>query len=119
MDMLDKTYDRASCEIEDILQHQKFDKSDVELLGELVDIVKDVEMIYDYRNKMGNNGYMRSAMPIMPMVNRGSYTGADNTKSRDENKELMLNHLQNVANMAVDERDRKAVERLMEQMRQN
>ena len=59
MDILDKTYDRASCEIEDILQHQKFDKMDVEMLGELIDIVKDVEMIYDYQTKYSDDNYMR------------------------------------------------------------
>ena len=39
MDFLDKAYDRASCEIEDILQHQSFDKQDVELLGDFIDIL--------------------------------------------------------------------------------
>lgn len=137
MNMLDKAYDRASCEIDELLQHQTFDKSDVELLGEFIDIVKDIEMIYGYQNDMAdlrgsyNNGgsyaYGRSGrttpmISSMPMYMRGSYAkngNMNNGYSRDENKEAMLSHLQNVADMAIDEKDRKAVERLMTQMREN
>ena len=36
--------------------------------------------------------------------------------SRDESKEMMLDKLQEAIDMAVDEKDRKAVSRLMEQM---
>lgn len=32
------------------------------------------------------------------------------------NKEAMLSHLQQVADMAIDEKDRRAVNRLMQQM---
>ena len=35
-----------------------------------------------------------------------------------DNKEIMLNHLQDVMNMATDEKDRKAISRLMSQMEQ-
>ena len=122
MDILDKTYDRASCEIEDILQHQKFDKADVEMLGELIDIVKDVEMIYDYQTKMDgyssmNDGdYMRGRSGRMPMYNRGSYMRGRSMDSKNDNRDMLINHLQDVMDMAVDEKDRKAISRLVEQM---
>lgn len=40
----------------------------------------------------------------------------NNGYSRNDNKTVLLDHLQDVADMAMDENDRKAVERLMQQM---
>lgn len=126
MDFLDRTYERASCEIEDILQHQKFDKQDVELLGDFVDIIKDIEMTYSYQNGMDGSsqmngstygGYMRERSGRMMPMYRGR--SMNNGYSRNESKEMMLGHLQNVMDMAVDDKDRKAISRLMEQMRDN
>ena len=129
MDILSKTYDRASCEIEDILQHQKFDKQDVELLGELIDVIKDVEMIYDYQDKMdgysqmNDESYMRGRSGrMMPMYGRGSSymrgrsMNMDSGYSGNDNKDMILNHLSDIADMAMDERDKKAIEKLMSQM---
>lgn len=125
MDILGKAYDRACCESEDILNHQNLDKQDVELLGELVDIIKDIEMIYDYRNKtdgysqMNGNSYMdgRSGRMMPYMYGNRNYSyGSDNGYSRTSNKETMIEHLKNVADMAIDEKDRKAVEKLISQM---
>lgn len=129
MEILEKSYDRACCEIEDILSHQKIDKQDVEIWGDLVDIIKDIEMVYDYQDKvdgysqMNGGSYMRGRSGRMPMYNRGnSYSrgrSMNNGYSRDESKDMMLDHLQEVMDMAVDEKDRKAIERLMSQMQQN
>lgn len=130
MDVIDRAYDRACCEVDDLLKHQKFDKQDVELLGEFVDIIKDVEMIYGYQDDMGGysqmngNGYMPSrygrGMSYGRNYNRGSsYTRNGNGYSRTDGKEMMIDHLQDIADMATDERDRKAVMRLMEQMQAN
>lgn len=49
---------------------------------------------------------------------RGSSYGRmdGNGYSRTSNKDEMLDRLQDVANMAMDEKDRKAIERLMNQM---
>lgn len=125
MDILGKAYDRACCESEDILNHQNLDKQDVELLGEFVDIIKDIEMIYDYRNKtdgysqMNGNSYMdgRSGRMMPYMYGNRNYSyGSDNGYSRTSNKETMIEHLRNVADMAIDEKDRKAVEKLIAQM---
>lgn len=126
MEILEKSYDRACCEIEDILSRQKLDTQDVELWGDLVDIIKDIEMVYDYQDKtngysqMNGESYMRGRsnrmMPYGRSYNYGSYGRNSDGYSRNDNKDMMLEHLQNVADMAMDEKDRKAVERLMEQM---
>ena len=127
MDILDKTYDRACCEIDDILKHQKFDNQDVKLLGELIDIVKDVEMIYGYQDGMNMDGYsgtgMRGRSDRMMSYGRGSSYARGRSMnggySRNTNKDMMLDHLQNVADMAMDEKDRRAIEKLMSQMSEN
>lgn len=67
--------------------------------------------------KKEGGSYMRGRSGrMMPMYNYGSYRGDSNGYSRSDNKEMMLEHLQDVADMAVDEKDKKAVERLMSQM---
>ena len=120
MNTLDKMYDRAYCEVEDILGHQKLDKQDVEILGELVDIIKDVEMIYGYQNDM-DDSYMRGRSGrMMPMYGHDmSYIrgrSMDSGNAYEDNRNEMMNHLAKVADMAMDEKDRKAIERLMSQM---
>lgn len=119
MDIFEKTYDRACCELDDLLQHQNLDKQDVELMGEFVDIIKDIEEIskpynMDY-SQMSDGMRGRSGR----MYNRGSYMMGRSGYSRDESKQMMLEHLAQVMDMAVDEKDRKAVERLMSQMESN
>ena len=107
------------------MNHQNLDKQDVELLGELIDIVKDVEIIYDYQDKMdmgysqmNGSSYMRGRSGRMMPYNRGSSYGRNGGYSRNDNKEAMLDHLQDVMDMAVDEKDRKAISRLISQMEQ-
>lgn len=120
MEILEKTYDRACCEVEDILNRQSLSKQDVELWGDLVDIIKDVEMIYDYRDKTEGYSQMNSMRGrsgrMMPIYNRGSSYGRNGGYSRTSNKDEMLDHLQDAMDIAVDEKDKKAVERLMSQM---
>jgi len=133
MDIIDKTYDRACCEIDDILNKQKFDKQDVEMLYSFIDIVKDIYEMDSIQDSMGysqtggsytnGNSYaMRGRSNRMnPMYNRSygrsSYGHSMNGEySRDESKVMMLDQLERAMDMAVDERDRKAVERLMDQM---
>lgn len=123
MDIIDRAYDRACCELEDILQKQKFEGRDVEYFGEFIDILKDIDkmgtMNYSQTNNdsryNNDNGYSGR----MPMY--GYMRGRSNNSgySRDESKTMMLDHLQKVADMAIDEKDRKAVERLMSQMSEN
>lgn len=129
MEILNKAYDRACCEVEDILNHPTLDKQDVELLGNFVDIIKDVEMIYDYQDKMdgysqmnGNsyNSYMRGNSGRMSSYNnRNSYgrnRSMNNGYSGNDSREMMIDQLHDVASMATDEKDRKAVDRLIQQM---
>lgn len=125
MNTIDKALDRICCEIDDIISHPSLDKQDVEFLGEFIDMIKDsAEMDYYYSNSnsndgysnMGGNSYMRGRSGRMtPMYSRSSSYDR-NGYSRTSNKEEMLDHLQMVADMAMDEKDRKAVERLMSQM---
>ena len=140
MDVLDMIYDKAYCELEEIGKKDKLDSKDVELMDKFVDIIKDIEEMGMSQESMGysqtggsyNNGssytngnsYMMGRSNRMnPMYNRsygrGSYgRSMNNGYSRDESKDIMLDHLQEVMDMAVDEKDRKAVERLMTQMEQ-
>lgn len=62
------------------------------------------------------NGMRGRSGRMMPMYNRGSSYGRNGGYSRTSNKDEMLDHLQDVMDMAVDEKDKKAVERLMSQM---
>lgn len=121
MEIIDRAYDRACCEIEDILNKQKFEGKDVEYFGQLIDIIKDIGEIDmssgNGYSQMGGGGYSRGRSGrMMPMYNRGSSYGRDGGYSRGSNKDEMLDHLQDIMNMASDEKDRKAISRLMEQM---
>ena len=128
MDVLDRIYDMMYCELDDIAKKDKLDRKDVELIDKFVDIIKDIDEIGKYSDMdgysqmNGGNSYMRGRSGrMMPMYGRGSSygRGGNNGYSRDGSKEAMLDHLQDIADMATDEKDRKAVMRLMQQMEQN
>lgn len=127
MDTLDKIYDMMFCELDEIAKKEKLDSKDVELIDKFVDIIKDIDEISGYQDngysQMNGGNYMRGRSGrMMPMYGRGSYArgrSMNNGYSRDESKEMMLDHLQEVMDMAVDEKDRRAVERLMDQMSKN
>ena len=117
MDVLDKVYDMVYCELEDISKKDKMSMQDLDALGKLVDIVKDIDKI----GEMTDSGYSQTGYrnSYGSRYNRNSYRGSGNGYSRDESKEHMLNQLEQVMNMAVDDRDRKAVSRLMQQMKED
>ena len=120
MDTLNKTYEVACCELDELNKKGgNYDIKEIEVMGELVDIIKDIEEVWKSSDggysQMG--GYMRGRSGRM-MPYRGSSYGSGDGYSRNSNRDEMLEHLSNVANMAMDEKDRKAVERLMDQMRQ-
>lgn len=123
MDILDMVCDKVYCELDEINKKEKWDSKDVELIGEFVDILKDVDMISGSQDGYSQMDGMRGRSGrMMPMYGRGSYArgrSMNNGYSRDESKEMMLDHLQEVMDMAVDEKDRRAVERLMDQMSKN
>lgn len=113
MDILDKAYDRACCELDDMLQKQKFDSQDVDNFGKFIDIVKDIEKVWmsqDNETYGDNRGYSGRSMPEY------SYARSRRNGYSRDNRKMMLDHLQDIADMAVDEKDRKAVEKLMSQM---
>lgn len=122
MDVLDMVYDKVCCELDEIMKKEKLDSKDVELIGEFVDIMKDINQIDSNQDQMNGSSYMRGRSGrMMPMYGRGGYSRGRSMNggySRAENKEAMLDRLQEIADMAVDEKDRKAVERLMDQMSQ-
>ena len=111
---LEMTYEVACCELDELNKKSgNYDPKEIEIMGWLVDIVKDIEEVWKsqdggasyMRGRSGNYNYGRGRS----MMNNGGY-------SRGDGKEMMLEHLQNVADMATDEKDRKAIERLMSQM---
>ena len=134
MDVLDMIYDKVYCELEEIGKKDKLDSKDVELMDKFVDIIKDIEEMGMSSDPMGysqtgssytnGNSYMMGRSNRMnPMYNRsygrGSYgRNMNGGYSRDESKDMILDQLGRVMDMAVDEKDRKAVERLMTQMEQ-
>lgn len=123
MDTLDRIYEMMYCELDDIGKKEKLDSKDVELIDKFVDIIKDINEINSQDmggySQMGGNSYMRGhSGRMMPMYGRGSSYGREGGYSRSSNKDEMLDHLQNVMDMAVDEKDRKAIGRLMSQMQQ-
>ena len=117
MDTLDKIYDMMYCELDDIAKKEKLDSKDVELIDKFIDIIKDIDEITMAQDN--NTSYMRGRSGrMMPMYGHDwSYGRKGNEEySRNNNKEAMLSHLQQVADMAIDEKDRRAVNRLMQQM---
>lgn len=123
MDVMDKAYDRACCELDNLLQNQNMSKQDVEVFGELVDIVKDIVMMdepqmsgYSQMNGGSYNGGNSYGRGRYMYGGRGSSYARGNGYSRGSNKDEMLDHLQDIMDMASDEKDRKAISRLMEQM---
>ena len=113
MDTLDRIYDMMYCELDDIAKKDKLDVKDVELIDKFVDIIKDIDEI---GMKYDNSGYSNGMS--MRYVNRGGMYPRRSMDGyqRENNKEVLLNHLEEIANMAVDEKDRMAVEKLMSQM---
>ena len=123
MDTLERIYELMFCEIDDIEKKDKLDSKDVELIDKFVDIIKDINEIssmsdsgysqmggrsYNYGNSYNN--YSRRMIPMYSSNMR------NNGYSRNDNKEMIMNHLKDLADMATDERDSKAIERLMDQM---
>lgn len=117
MDTLDKIYDMMFCELDDIAKKDKLDSKDVELIDKFVDIIKDIDDIGSINSgysQMNGGSYMRGRSGrMMPMYNR-SYGHMG--RSYNGSREGMIDELERVMDMATDEKDRKAVERLISQM---
>lgn len=138
--------DMVYCEIDDISRRGKLDTNGVKILGELVDILKDIgsiEMfeegiqVYDeeysymngYNRNSNNGGYSQKRTPIY--YNDGnSYRGGRGMNSGysrrgrggysyDEGKIQMVDKLKHLMNEIYDQNDKEAVQRLIDQMENN
>ena len=103
MDILDKIYEKMFCELGDIANKDKLDSKDVDLVDKFVDIIKDIDEI---------------SMSQDPEDMKHSKYGqmGRSYDTRDGNKEHLMSELNRVMSMATDDRDRKAISRLIEQM---
>ena len=137
----DNIKDMVYCEIDEISHLGKLDMNTVKVLGELVDILKDigsVEMFeegvqfqeddYSLSGGYSRDGGYSQRTPIY-YNNGNSYRGGRNQGngysrrgysrggySRDDAKSHMIQKLEGLMNEAVDEQDRQAIERLIGQM---
>ena len=141
MQEFDNIKDMIYCEIDEISNMGKLDMSTVKALGELVDILKDigsVEMFeegvevkddeYSFSNgySRNNGGYSQRRMPIYynDRNGRGSNGGYSRRGSRmgssyDDGKSYMVEKLNHLMMEATDQRDKDAIQRLIEQMENN
>lgn len=122
---LERIWEMMYCELDDMGKKEKLDSKDIELIGDFVDILKDINEIESHidmgYSQMNGSSYMNGRSGrMMPMYRNGSSYGRGRSMndgySRHGSRDEMLDRLQDIADMAQDEKDRKAVERLMSQM---
>lgn len=137
MQEFDRIKDMIYDELDEISNRGHLDKESVCLIGELADILKDfgtVEMFEegvnvpqdDYSLASGygrNGGYSQRRYDDRwdygnsYRGNRGGYgRRMRGGYSRDEAKDHMINKLESLMNEAVDEHDRQAIKKLIDQM---
>ena len=141
MQEFDNIKDMIYCEIDEISNQGKLDMNTVKVLGELVDILKDmgsIEMFeegisiqegdeYLFANGYGRNGgYSQRRMPVYYGDNGNSYrSGMRNSGylrrgrsgySRDDSKMHMVHKLEEMMNETQDMNDRDAIQRLINQL---
>lgn len=141
----DNIKDMVYCELDEISHQGKLDMNTVKVLGELVDILKDigsVEMFEEGIDVQGeeyslsngysrNGGYSQKRMPIYydngNNSNYGnsynSYRGGNGGYSRrsrgysyDDSKAHMIEKLNHLMMEASDQQDKEAIQRLIDQM---
>lgn len=139
----DNIKDMVYCEIDEISHQGKLDMNTVQVLGELVDILKDigsVEMFeegvniqedqeYSYGNGYNRNGgYSQRRMPIYyndgnsynnsyrNNGRNGGYPMRGRGNSYDDSKSHMIDKLHNLMMEAQDQSDKDAIQRLINQM---
>lgn len=145
MQEFDNIKDMVYCEIDEISHQGKLDMNTINILGELVDILKDigsVEMFeegidvqednYDY-SRNGNSmsrGYSQRRMPIYYNQNNGnSYRGNRGSNggysrrsygySYDDSKSHMIEKLNNLMMEASNQQDKDAIQHLIGQIENN
>ena len=142
METFESIKDMVYCELDEISRQGKLDMNTVKVLGELVDILKDlgtVEMFeegvniqeddysYGYGRNEGpmSNGYSQRRMPVY-YNNGNSYRGGRNMTggysrrgrgySYDDSKTHMVEKLNHLMMEATDQKDKDAIQRLIDQM---
>lgn len=130
--------DMVYCEIDEISHQGKLDMNTVNVLGELVDILKDIGSIemfeeginiqdddYSYGNNYNRNGgYSQRRMPIYyndgnsynGSYRNGGYSRRGRGYSYDDGKAHMIDKLNNLMMEAHDQKDKDAIQRLIDQM---
>ena len=126
-------------ELEDISHNGKLTKETVCVIGELVDILKDIGSIemfeeniyvedngayhtYDergssYSNRMPRMRYNDGGYRYGGGQSRnGSYRGGYGGYSREDGKEHMINKLEQLMDEATESKDKDAIRRLIDQM---
>lgn len=133
MKEFDNIKDMIYCEIDEISKHEKLDMTTLKVLGELVDILKDmgsIEMfeegiqVQDEEYSFGrNSGYSQRRMPIYYEGNNSYRNGRGYNNrgyrggySRDGSKDHMIDQLEHLMNEAQDQKDRDSIQRLIEEM---
>ena len=136
----DNIKDMVYCEIDEISHQGKLDMNTVKVLGELVDILKDigsVEMFeegvqiqddgYSLSNGYSRNGgYSQRSMPIYYNdgsnsyrggrgMNNGGYSRRGRGYSYDDGKGYMIEKLNGLMMEATDQHDKDAIQRLIDQ----
>ena len=143
MQEFDHIKDMVYCELDEISNRGSLDMNTVKVVGELVDILKDIGSIemfeeginiqdegYSFADgyNMGNGGYSQRRMPVY-YNNGNSYRNGRNYGgrgymprggySREDSKNHMIEKLHGLMNEAVDQKDKDAIHELIKQMENN
>lgn len=112
----------AMRQIDSIVDKENSTPECVEILGELVDILKDIETIYAMRD-YGDNGEYSASYRINPdnpkFINNYRSSGRmynDMNGTYGHSKEHMMRKLESLMDEATDESQRRAIEDFMQKM---
>lgn len=142
MKEFDNIKDMIYCELDEISHLNKLDISTVKVLGELVDILKDVGTVemfeegvyvpedeYSFANGYSRNGYSQRMYSRDNYDNGSSYRGRSSYNngysnrrggrggySRDDSKQHIVEKLHHLMDEAHDENDKESIRMFIEQM---
>lgn len=141
MEVFNGVKDMVYCEIDEISRMGKLDMNTMKILGELVDILKDIGSIemfeegvqiqeddeYSFNGYSRGNGYSQRRMPVYygdgnSYRGRGynsGYSRRGRNYSYDDSKNHMIDKLNHLIMEANDQKDKDAIQRLIEQMEGN
>ena len=136
MKEFDRIKDMIYDELDEVSHRDKLSKETVCIIGELVDILKDIGSIemfeegvsvtedgysFDNWNMPNNGGYSnrRSYYNDGSSYEYGGYSrrsGRRGGYSRDDGKKHMIEKLHSIMNEASDQKDKESIQRLIDQM---